>query len=320
MKNIAILGAGAWGTALAFMFARQGYPTYLYTHRPELIDHFNFTKHHAQFPKLECPPSLKILGYPKEFENFACIVSVVPAQFTDQTFKTIKLVSNVPIIICSKGLEKPSGTVLSEVVKRYHNNPVAALSGPSFAHEVMIRQPTALLLACEQPLILKNLLTYFQDPYFRVYGSKDLKGVQWAGALKNVLAIAAGIVIGGGYGENARAALLTRGLREMTVLGEKIGAQVETFYSLAGIGDLMLTAHSQSSRNFKLGVMIANQQTHTENELAEGFFTAQTLIKIMQHHDLDLPVLFTTSQILAGELTVKKALKSLIGRPLKALI
>lgn len=325
--NIAVIGAGSWGTALAIAFSRKKRTTLLWGRDLVTIqDIQNHRENKKYLPGTKIPSEIEATTDIEALKGIDIFVIATPAQYVRQTllvFKTI--LQKGSLVLTSKGIEKDTGFLMTEVVKEvmpWKEKEVAVLSGPSYAHEVAMGLPTALTLASENGVLLENIQGYLSSPSFRLYRSLDPIGVQLGGALKNVLAIASGIVIGKGLGENARAALVTRGLSEIIRLGTKLGALPETFYGLSGLGDLLLTAMSPTSRNTSFGIELGKGKTKEEILKAkpvviEGVCTVESLHVVFSKLGIEMPILSSIFKILQGSQSVEEAMNVLLTRPLK---
>lgn len=303
-KHIAIIGSGAWGTALAIAFSSIGHNILLLSRNQTLIHSIN---HHHYYPdfQLSLPPSLKAgLIEPnaltsKTFnqESFYVALSVVPVQVTTKVLRNLVLPIDLPLVLCSKGLDLENHQLLSHSVNAILPNPVLVLSGPSFATEVAARKPAALVLAAETRHyeIAKQIAQNLTSSSLSIACSGDIIGTQLGGALKNIYAIAAGLIMGLDQGENLRAAVITQALAEMKQIGIALGAKAETFDEAAGIGDLVLCCTSPQSRNYRLGVKLAKTNSQTASaefsQLTEGLYSLKVLYELAQKHALVLPLL-----------------------------
>jgi len=327
-KSIALLGAGSWGTALALHLAKQGIAVRLWTNEPP---------HAAQMAAERCNTLfLPGLPFPDLISPFADMAEAVSS--ADYVLVAVPSVGFRPtlmlfsslirpetgVIWATKGLDPASGQLLHEVAIELlgHNRPLGVLSGPSFAREVAMGLPTAVVIATPQTAFGKQLAEDFDSPVFRTFGSQDLAGVGIGGVVKNVLAIATGITDGLKFGANARCALITRGLAEMTRLGMAIGGKPETFTGLAGIGDLVLTATDDQSRNRRLGLAIGSGLSADDAEkkigqVVEGKHNARQLAELAARHGIHMPVTETVWGLLQGKLTARDAMTAFLrdGRP-----
>tara|TARA_R110002096_G_scaffold374309_4_gene567898 strand:- start:1387 stop:2379 length:993 start_codon:yes stop_codon:yes gene_type:complete len=324
VQTIGVLGAGAWGTALAAAAARAGRDVTLWAREPEVVTAIRDTRENTIFlPGVILPENLKITGDLAGLAACEAILLVSPAQHTRSMVAVLLpyLAPNVPLVICSKGIEVSTGKLLSEVLaETAPNNPVAVLSGPTFAIEVAKGLPCALTLAMENKEIGEALIQALGQPTFRIYYNDDVAGAQIGGAIKNVLAIATGIVAGLNIGENARAAVITRGLAEIVRFGSLYGAEAETLMGLSGLGDLILTCSSTQSRNMSLGKAIGEGQTLEEimaerNSVAEGAHTVEIVHKISEETGLDMPITSAVYQILKQGQDVRRVTEELLSRP-----
>lgn len=324
MQKIGVLGAGAWGTALAAAVVKAGRETILWAREPEVVDSINSSHENAVFLKgIPLDPSLKATGDLSDLSDCDAILIVSPAQHLRTMAADLKphIGEHVPLVVCSKGIEVSTGKLLSEVLEETTpNNPIAILSGPTFAAEVARGLPCALTLASRDKAVGEALVQALGQPMLRPYYNEDIVGAQIGGAIKNVLAIATGIVAGLGIGENARAAVITRGLAEIARFGSLYGAENETLMGLSGLGDLILTCSSTQSRNMSLGKAIGEGRTFAEimaerNSVAEGAHTVEIVHKIAVDKGLDLPITAAVYQILKEGKDVRSVTEALLARP-----
>lgn len=326
MNHISIIGAGAWGTALALAVCRADLRASLWSPDPDKAYAINRHRENIfRLPGIQLVPLIQAITKPEETAVADMVILVPPAQsmrhicelFQDQWPPSL------PLIIASKGIENKSMMLMSEVVRSYFpSNPILILSGPSFAVEVAKKLPTALSLAAEDMGLAQNIAQLLSSPYFRIYASDDIIGTQVGGACKNVIAIASGIVEGLKLGDNARAALVTRGLAEITRLGCKIGAQTETFLGLSGVGDMILTCLSHQSRNQAFGVSLGQGtplETLLSNNktLVEGVHTATAAAALAQKHHVDMPITFAIHNLLNHQGSIESIIDHLLARSLK---
>jgi glycerol-3-phosphate dehydrogenase (NAD(P)+) len=321
--TIGIVGAGAWGTALAQTAARAGRAVVLYARDPAVVEAINrLRRHPKRLSDLPLDPALRATGALEEATAADAVLLAVPAQSLRALCRDLP--RTPPLVICAKGFETESGARLSEVVAAERPGALAAaLSGPNFAREVAAGLPTATTLGCADPALGRQLAEALSSPSFRAYWTDDLIGVEVGGAVKNVLAIAAGIVIGRGLGENARAALITRGLAELARLGEALGGRRETLMGLSGLGDLVLSAGSRTSRNMAFGHAIGEGADPAElrqqsGPLVEGAFTAPAVVQLAARHGVEVPIAAAVDAILGGRMGVDEAMDALMRRPLRA--
>lgn len=327
IETIAVIGAGAWGTALAVNAARAGRRVVLWGRDPAEISAMSDSRENARYlPGVDLDPAIRITADLTETADADAILLVVPAQTVGEIAGALSP-GGQPLAVCAKGLERTRDRRLSEVIRDLvPSRPVAALSGPNFAREVALGLPAAATLACADEKVGRMLAASMSHEKFRLYWTDDLIGVEIGGAVKNVLAIAAGIVAGRGLGENAKAALITRGLAELMRLGEALGAKRETLMGLAGLGDLMLTAGSPVSRNMAFGMKIGEgadpvRLQQEPGALVEGVATAGAVIRLAQRQAearCPLPVCEAVEAILRGQLDIDRAIDALMTRPLRA--
>lgn len=304
-ERVSIIGGGSWGTAIAQLLARNRHQPLIYLRDREVQDNIN-NNHINQkyFPGHRLPTSIKATLELKEAISFASIIILaVPTHATREIMEKMSplLKEKQVIISTAKGFEEGSHLRNSEIIREYTNLPVAVLSGPTHAEEVIKDLPTAVVVAAEERVLANRIQDLLMSPVFRVYTNPDLVGVEIGGAIKNIIALAAGIADGLGYGDNSRAALITRGLHEMSRLGVYFGGRLLTFAGLTGMGDLVVTCTSRHSRNRRLGIMIGKGYKLEEalreiNQVVEGVRTAKAVYEWYQQEsfDFDLPI---TSQI-----------------------
>jgi len=323
--SLHIVGAGAWGTALALTAARAGSLVTLHTQSQEQADDLSRTRENQCYlPDIVIPDTIEITADQRVLTTAHALLIVIPTQRLDALCISLKsiLPPSIPVVLCSKGIEVGrNNRLLSEITQAHLENPLLILSGPNLAREVAQNLPAATTLAGNKNLSHK-VATMLHHPYFRCYTSEDMIGVQVAGALKNVLSIACGIAHGMGLGRNAVAALLSRGLIEMRRLGLQLGALSDTFMGLAGVGDLSLTCSSELSRNFSLGIALGKGES-LESILAkrvsvtEGIYTAKAVHELSSRLSNELPICEIVYQILYKNLHPTEALKQLATRPLR---
>jgi glycerol-3-phosphate dehydrogenase (NAD(P)+) len=324
----AVVGAGAWGTTLANLLAHAGHEVRLWAREPEVVDAINRTHVNEWFlPSCRLHPSLRADGEIAAAVRGAELVVSAPPSHAVRTVgaAVADALTTRPIVVSvSKGLETDSLATMSAVLEEtLPGCPVVTLSGPSFALEVYQGQPTAIVAACADPAAAEHVQQVLATPAFRVYTSTDVIGAELGGALKNVIAIAAGMLEGLGLGHNPLAALLTRGLAETARLGEALGAEAATFAGLAGMGDLILTATGPLSRNRSLGVEVGRgsslaQVLATRRSVAEGVQTARAAVALGRRAGIELPIASEVSQILFEDKAPRRAIADLMERELKA--
>ncbi|WP_157016586.1 NAD(P)H-dependent glycerol-3-phosphate dehydrogenase [Mesorhizobium xinjiangense] len=319
----AVLGGGAWGTALAVTLARAGASPRFWVRDQAAADAVNRTHFNPQYlPGIQLDDRLAATtDLAAALERTDCVLLVVPAQalagFLRQAAPHIP--AGAPLVICAKGIDAESGDLLSAVCESIlPNNPAAALSGPSFATDVAAGLPTAVTVAARDGHTAATLAARLSTSTLRCYSSDDLTGVEAAGALKNVMAIAAGAVAGADLGASAQAAIVTRGFVELRRIAQSFGARAETLMGLAGLGDLFLTCGSGKSRNFAYGLALARGEPLDGRPLAEGVATAGIALKIARERGLEAPITEQVARILDGDITVREAMNALLARPLKS--
>jgi glycerol-3-phosphate dehydrogenase (NAD(P)+) len=322
-SRIAVLGAGAWGTALALTALAAGRDTLLWVREDDVLASIRHERQNLFLPGVTLPEALQATGDLAGAAKADALLLAVPAQVLQDFVEKLAphLRPGTPLVICAKGIEKTSGRLVHEVVARAAPSAsVAILSGPSFAHDVARGLPTAVTIAAEGELA-GRLQASLGAPAFRPYASDDVTGVALGGAAKNVYAIACGVVEGLGLGENARAALLARSFAELARLGEALGARTETLMGLSGLGDLVLTATSKSSRNFSFGIALGQGKTVAAlkgpgNPLAEGVDTAPALLKRARQAGVELPIAEAMADLIGGALPLGEAMTRLMSRRL----
>ncbi len=322
--RIGIVGAGAWGTALAQVVAAEGAETLLWAREPEVVASINAARENGLFlPGVRLDPAIRATGELAELADREAFLVVTPAQHLRAVLAGLPA-GGRPLVLCAKGIEEASGKLMHEVAREAQpGSPIAVLSGPTFAHEVARGLPTAITLAAEDAALGEALMTRIARPWFRPYHSSDVVGAEIGGAVKNVLAIACGVVEGRGLGQNARAALISRGFAEMTRFGLAKGARIETLAGLSGLGDLVLTCSSTASRNYSLGKGLGEGRAATEllsdrRTVAEGAFTAPVLKRAAAALGVDMPIVGAVCALLAGEAGVDEVVEDLLSRPLKS--
>jgi len=322
MAALGVIGAGAWGTALAQLLADDGEPVLLWALEHELAEEINARHTNSLFlPSAELAPSIRATSDIAEMSGCELLLLVTPAQ---HLAKTMAGMPSFPrdLVLCAKGIEAGSGRLMHEVAaEAAPGSEIAVLSGPTFAHEVAAGLPTAVTLACGGgEAQWQRLAPAIARPTFRPYYSDDLVGAEIGGAVKNVLAIACGVVEGLGLGQNARAALIARGYAEMQRFGEALGAERATLAGLCGLGDLVLTCSSTSSRNFSLGVALGQGKDPAvlmsqRQTVAEGAFTAPVLVELAQRHGVAMPIVDAVGRLLEGA-PARAVAGELLARPL----
>ena len=319
--RLGVIGGGAWGTALAQVGASGGGDVLLWAREPEVVEAVNSRHENSVFlAGSQLDPAVRATGELADLAECDAWLVVTPAQHMRAVLEAAPKADR-PLILCSKGIEERSGALLHRVAAEASPGaPIAVLSGPTFAHEVAAGLPTAVTLATEDQSLAEALRDRISRPTFRIYLSDDVAGAEIGGAVKNVLAIACGVVDGKGLGQNARAAIIARGFAEMTRFGLANGAKRETLAGLSGLGDLVLTCSSTSSRNFSLGKGIGEGRSPAElmsdrKTVAEGAFTAPVLARLAVEMGIDMPVVTAVDKLLSGRANVDQVLQELLARP-----
>lgn len=321
--KIGVIGAGAWGTALAQVAAADGKDVRLWAYEADVVEAVNATHENSLYlPGLRLSRTIHATGSLADLADRDALLVVTPAQHLRPILAQLPP-GETPLILCSKGMEASTRMLMSEVAASVHPRaPIAVLSGPTFAHEVAAGLPTAVTLACEDGALGVALATRIARPTFRPYLSDDVIGAEIGGAVKNVLAIGCGVVEGAGLGLNARAALISRGFAEMTRFGLAKGARAETLGGLSGLGDLVLTCSSTNSRNFSLGKGLGEGKSAKEllserRTVAEGAFTAPVLQAAARAAGVEMPVVDAVCALLSGAMSVDRVIDALLSRPLR---
>lgn len=325
MKNIAIIGSGSWGVALGIHMAKLGHNIKIWSFLKEEADFINNERKCKFLPEVELPNNIiASQSFEECIKDSDYIFHVTPSQVVRTTVKQYKkFVDKQPIIICSKGFEKETFYTLNEIIEEeLPNNKVAIFSGPSHAEEVSKEVPTAMVLASKDEKLLEDLYSILKNQNMRIYLSKDVKGVELGGSFKNIIAFCAGILIALDLGDNSFAALLTRGLTEISRLGVALGGEHETFYGLSGLGDLIVTCSSKFSRNRKAGILIGQGKTleETKKEVGmtiESIENIEVAYKLGKKYKIDIPIVDTAYDILYNRLDVKEAVLKLMTRDKK---
>jgi glycerol-3-phosphate dehydrogenase (NAD(P)+) len=320
-KSVAVIGAGAWGTALADVAARAGREIVLCARNADSARHIATTRINPKLPGVKLDAAIGVTSELAHAAKADIILMATPAQNLRQALTALAphLSKGKPVIACAKGIERGTHQFMTEVIAATapHATP-AILSGPGFADDVARGLPTAVTLAANDEPLAAALVQALGSATFRPYHSTDIRGVEIGGAAKNVLAIAAGISVGRNLGASALAALTTRGFSELVRLGHACGARGETMAGLSGLGDLILTCSNPQSRNFALGIALGRGETPPSGKLAEGEFTAPVLIELAHSKNIDMPVSSAVAAILKGAITIDAAIEGLLTRPFKA--
>ena len=322
-SRFGVVGGGAWGTALAQLLAAEGAPVRLWAREEEVVAAINAEHRNPLFlPNSALSPSLTATGNLADLAPCDALLIVVPVPYLRAVLADLPA-GEAPLIFCSKGMEAGSFAFPIDIARDLApSRPHAVLSGPTFAHEVAAGLPTAITLAAADPDIAAAIAGSLARPHFRPYVSTDVIGAEIGGAVKNILAIACGIVDGAGLGLNARAALISRGFAEMTRFGLSRGAQAETLAGLAGLGDLVLTCTSSNSRNFALGQGLgrgeaAERLMADRRTIAEGAFSAPVVAAAARADGIDMPITDAVARLVAGKTSVTDAVQALLSRPLR---
>ncbi len=327
IERIGIIGAGAWGTALACVARRAGKQVVIWAHEAEVADGINRSHENRLFlPGVVLDDAVRATGALDQAADTDALLLAVPAQYTRTV--TAEMAAAVgpatPLVMCAKGIEQETGALMTEVLRdTLPGRPMAVLSGPTFAAEVARNLPTAVTLACTDAALGRTLVAALGGQRFRTYLSDDAIGAEIGGAVKNVLAIACGIIEGRAFGDNARAALITRGLVEMTRLCIAKGGRAETMMGLSGLGDLTLTCNSAQSRNFSLGVALGTGEAlddllRTRRTIAEGVFSAAAVAGLARRLGIEMPIVAAVDAVLNRGEDLDAAIDGLLSRPFRA--
>ena len=322
--KLGVIGGGAWGTALAQVAAAEGEEVLLWARESEVVEAVNAAHENVVFLKgVKLRETIRATADLSDLRGCETFLIVTPAQHLRAVLGDLPAAGR-PLVLCAKGIEDATGLLMHEVARQVQPaSPIGVLSGPTFAHEVAAGLPTAVTLAVEDRALGERLVGRIARPAFRPYLSDDIAGAEIGGAVKNVLAIACGVVEGRKLGQNARAALISRGFAEMTRFGLAKGARAETLAGLAGLGDLVLTCTSTASRNFSLGKGIGEGARPAElladrKTVAEGAFTAPVLQRAAAALGVDMPIVAAVNALLTEEVSVDEAVGRLLARPLRA--
>jgi glycerol-3-phosphate dehydrogenase (NAD(P)+) len=327
LQSVGIVGAGAWGTALAITSRRAGRDVLIWAYEPETLADINQNHRNETFlPGIGLDRAIEATGRLNEVANCDLLLMATPAQHVRRIAERLApyLKQSQPLVICSKGIEQASGKLISRVIAEVAPQAqIAVLSGPSFAAEVARGLPAAVTLATAEEAQGRALAHALSHQPFRCYWSDDVIGAEIGGAVKNVYAIAAGIVAGKNFGASAHAALVTRGFAEMVRFGAALGARRETLTGLSGLGDLVLTCGSSQSRNMSLGIALGQGKSLDEAlgkrpTVTEGVYTASALIEVAAARGIDMPIAQAVHAVISGRATVDEAIGALLARPLRA--
>jgi glycerol-3-phosphate dehydrogenase (NAD(P)+) len=322
--KLGIIGGGAWGTALAQVASADRSETLIWAMESEVVQSINERHENPAFLSgVRLNDSIRATGEIAEVGDCDALLVVTPAQHMRGLLEQTP-VADKPLVLCAKGIEEQSGRLLHQVaMEACPGAPIAVLSGPTFAHEVAKGLPTAVTLAAQDFGLAEQLRDRIARPTFRIYISDDVAGAEIGGAVKNVLAIACGVVEGKSLGQNARAALIARGFAELRRFGLAFGAKLETLSGLAGLGDLILTCSSTSSRNYSLGLGIGQGRAAAEllsnrKTVAEGAFTAPVLARLAREKGIEMPIVDAVEALVSGRSNVDEVLDGLLSRPPRA--
>lgn len=318
--TVAILGAGAFGTALAVTLARKGLQVVLWTRSRDEATRMGRTRvNEARLPGVNLPENVSVTAESLSGRDFETVLLAVPMQQLAPFLADWgSRLDGAPLVGCAKGFDLRSGSGSATIIgDACPASPVAVLTGPSFAIDIARGLPTALTLACRDDRVGKDLQELLSTPTFRLYRTTDVAGAELGGALKNVIAIAAGVVIGAGLGDSARASLMTRGFAEMNRLATALGARAETLAGLSGLGDLVLTCTSEQSRNLRFGLALGAGAPFDPKVTVEGAATARAAVTLAALHRVDVPVTAMVAALVDGRVTVGEAASQLLNRPLK---
>ncbi|QIO30624.1 NAD(P)H-dependent glycerol-3-phosphate dehydrogenase [Bradyrhizobium sp. 1(2017)] len=320
-QSVAVIGAGAWGTALATVAARAGRHVTLCARNAEHAARIAATRDNPRLPGVRIAPEIIVTSDLALAARADMLLVATPAQHLRGAVNLLAshLAKPLPVVACAKGIEHGTHKFMTEVIIEAAPHALPAiLSGPSFADDVARGLPTAVTLAAKEEALASGLVQALGSATFRPYHTTDIRGVEIGGAAKNVLAIAAGIVVGRNLGASALAALTTRGFSELARLGRACGARAETLSGLSGLGDLLLSCSTAQSRNFALGIALGRGEAAPAGKLAEGAFTAPVLVELAAARNVDMPVSQAVAAILDGRLTIDAAIEGLLTRPFKA--
>ena len=322
MSRLKVVGAGSWGTALAIALAPRFEQVELWGRDAGLVAAMNRERENARYlAGFALPANVRATTSLDGAADF--VLNVVPSQHTRQVFGSFRINAGAQLVSASKGIEKGTLMRVSQLMREVTGQPVAVLSGPSFAREVASGEPAAMVVAAAEPTLAAAVQEAFSTPLFRLYTSPDVVGVELGAALKNVIAIAAGVVQGLGLGSNTRAALIARGLAEITRLAVAMGAEARTLAGLAGLGDLVLTCTGELSRNRRVGMELAQGKRLSDilkgmGMVAEGVDTTVAALALAERHDVEMPIASQVAVLLRGEQSPAEAIRQLMVRSLKS--
>ena len=328
--QITVLSAGTWGITLSALLQNRGHQVRVWEYSPEVVKVITETRRHPKLAEFLVPPQVTLTtDMPAALSGAEAVVCVVPAEHMRQTCHALAAggYAGQPFIICTKGIEKDSLLLMTEVAEQElgtaYAGQLAVLTGPSHAEEVSRGLPTVVTAVAVDPRLAEAVQQIFITPRFRVYSHTDVRGVELGGALKNVIAIACGISDGLGNGDNAKAALITRGLHEILRLGVALGARQETFFGLTGLGDLVVTAMSRHSRNWRFGSLVGSGVSPREalakvGMVVEGHYTVQATVALARREQVEMPISQAVYEVLFGKLSPGDAVAALMVRQPKS--
>ena len=327
MGKIGVVGTGVWGTALALTATRAGNDVLCWAREEEVVDSINHSHVNKMFlPDIPLPDKIKATSNIAEVFDFSDVILLTAsAQWTRVTMQLIKpyIKKDTIIVLCAKGIEVATGKMLSEIAQEeIPGTTIAILSGPGFAIDVAKRKLASVTIACEKEEIASRLTNMLGTPYFRPYLTTDIISPQIGGSIKNVIAIASGVVEGAAYGDGARAALITRGFHEMARLSKALGGELQTMMGMCGMGDLVLTASCSQSRNFSFGYEIgvcgkADKLIEENTRTVEGIYTAKAVVKRAKELGIEMPICEMVNRVLFEGVSLNDAMTTLLSRPYK---
>lgn len=324
INNIGVVGAGAWGTTLGLLALRAGSKALVWSYESDIADEINTSHTNTFLPNVQLDHDLRATTELGDLEKMDVLLIATPAQhLRTLCFNLSKYIENIPLVICSKGIEDITGKLLSEVITdELPESSVAVLSGPTLAPEIAKNVPAAITLASPDSKFIEQLTSALGTKKFRPYGSNDIIGAQVGGAVKNVLAIASGIITGKELGGSARSALITRGMAEMIRIGCALGGHSNTLMGLSGLGDLVLTCTSKISRNMSLGIELGKgipleNILSSRTSVAEGISTSSAVCLLAKKLNQEMPISNAVNSILHYDLPINEAIESLLERPFK---
>ncbi|GFP75315.1 NAD(P)H-dependent glycerol-3-phosphate dehydrogenase [Clostridium fungisolvens] len=327
MNKVTFLGGGSFGTALSILLAKKGVTVSIWDRDKEVVDEINNKRTNDRYIKeLHIPENVTAYYDLEEaLKDTGCLVLAVPSHVIRNACKSLKgkLPEDIVVVSIAKGIEEGTDLRLSEVIEQELNNPIVVLSGPSHAEEVALQYPTTLVASSKDMSAAEKVQDLFMAPHLRIYTNDDLVGVEIGGAVKNIIALAAGVCDGIGYGDNAKAALMTRGMMEISKIGFKLGGKMETFFGLTGMGDLIVTCTSMHSRNRRAGILIGQGKSLAEAEkevgmVVEGVKACRAFYELKEKLDVDMPITDILHRILFDGLSPNEAVSGLMERDKKS--